>query len=75
MPCMKQLVALLNSAIETKVVTITELSTTVGCSRQHIYNILQGKQDPTVHIAEQLANAIGASLTLTFKKNPKKISA
>jgi DNA-binding phage protein len=72
---MKQLVQLLQSAIETKAVTITQLAADTGCSRQHIYNVLQGKQIPSLIMAEKLADSIGFTLTVTTRKKSQKISA
>ena len=75
MAAMQQLVTLLNAAVETKAVTITQLATDTACSRQYIYNILQGKQIPSLVMAERLANSIGFSLAMTPGKKSQKIPA
>jgi len=75
MSVMEQLIKLLKSAVEAKVVTITDLATSAQCSRQHIYNVLQGKHVPSMVMAEHLAHAIGANFTLSFRKTSKKMSA
>lgn len=75
MDAMQQLVTLLNSAIQTKAVTITKLAADTGCSRQYVYNILKGEQIPSLVMAEKLADSIGFSLTVTTRKKSQKIPA
>ncbi len=75
MSAMQQLIKILTASIDAKVITITELAAIAGCSRQHIYNVLQGKQCPTVAMAEHLASAVGVTLKLVPTRKEKKLSA
>lgn len=75
MSAMQQLIKILTASIDAKVITVTELAAIAGCSRQYIYNVLQGKQCPSVAMAEQLASAVGVTLKLVTTRKEKKISA
>ena len=71
MPLMSQLITAMRKAIDTGRVTVTELADSAGCSRQYIYNLLEGISEPTLTKAEKLAVACGFSLEI---RKPKKIS-
>lgn len=78
MQIMNDLLAILKNAIDERSVTIAALARRLGCSRQHIYDIINkaDKTSVTVIEAELLAEAVGCSITVSQKKTKKsKISA
>ena len=46
-------------------VTVAELSRLTGISRAHIYRIMDGKHDPGLGHAMQLARAIGKTIEIS----------
>jgi transcriptional regulator with XRE-family HTH domain len=74
MSSMEKLINILKDALSSKRITVAELSRECGCSRQHIYQILNGEQHPTLHLAEKILAALGAEITVKIKKG-QKISA
>jgi transcriptional regulator with XRE-family HTH domain len=68
---MEKLIEILSAKIHSKQISITELALKSGCSRQHIYNILQRKQCPSIEMAEKLAESAGISMSIVFKKTRK----
>lgn len=72
---MNQLMAILQTELDTQVVTVAHLSKRLGCSRQHIYNILNGNRKPTLDFAERLAAELGLTLSLAIEKKSRKIPA
>jgi DNA-binding phage protein len=81
MSAMNELINLVRQRIDSKSVTITCLAAQVGISRAHIYKLLAGESEPTLPLAERLATALGADLSLTVhktrsnKKTSEKIPA
>lgn len=67
MRAMNTLLRVLRRAIREKKVTVAQLASQAGCSRQYVYNVLDGKSVPSLDIAERLAEAVGASLELHLK--------
>lgn len=73
---MNDLITLLETAVKNGTTTIAEISQKSDCSRQYVYNVINRKSDPTLHIAEKLAAAVGVSFVLSNKnKGKRKISA
>lgn len=72
---MKPLVEMIRFALQNKTVTVKQLATEVGCSRQHIYQILNGENVPSMLMAEKLADAIGCEISLHVSTKSKKVSA
>ena len=64
MSFMKQLKKAVQRKINSGEVTITGLSKSAECSRQMIYNFLDGK-NISVELAEKLAKLCGLKLTVT----------
>lgn len=75
MSVMNQLLRILQTELDAQVVTVAQLANRLGCSRQHIYNILHGERQPTLEFAERLATELGLSIKLSVQKNSNKISA
>lgn len=75
MSIMSQLLKILQTELDTQVVTVADLSKRLGCSRQHIYNILHGNRKPTLDFAEKLAAELGLTLRLAVEKKSTKIPA
>lgn len=75
MSIMNQLMAILQTELDTHVVTVAHLSKRLGCSRQHIYNILNGSRTPSLDFAERLATELGLTLRLAVEKKSRKIPA
>lgn len=71
---MQKLLCLLQAAIDAGTITISELASKTGVSRQHIYNVLREKSVPTMDLAEKLAEAIGHSVSVTNQAKRKKVS-
>jgi transcriptional regulator with XRE-family HTH domain len=71
---MSSLLSILESAITSRRASVAEISAACGCSRQHIYQVMKGEQQPTFALAEKIANALGAEITVKIKGR-KKISA
>jgi transcriptional regulator with XRE-family HTH domain len=69
---MSSLIAILRAAIESGRATVTDISAACGCSRQHIYQVMKGEQQPTFALAEKIANALGAEITVKIKGSKKK---
>jgi transcriptional regulator with XRE-family HTH domain len=74
MSAMTSLIEILRAAIESRRITVTDISAACGCSRQHIYQVMNGEQQPTFALAEKIANALGAEITVKIRKG-QKISA
>lgn len=72
---MNQLLKILQTELDAQVVTVAQLAKRLDCSRQHIYNILNGQRKPTLEFAERLAEELGLSINLSVQKNRKKIPA
>jgi transcriptional regulator with XRE-family HTH domain len=68
---MSSLLTILQSAINSRRTTVAEISAACGCSRQHIYQVMRGEQQPTFALAEKIANALGAEITVKIKKGQK----
>lgn len=76
MGIMNDLITLLKTAVDNGTTTIAEISQKSECSRQYVYNVLNRKSDPTLHVAEKMAAAVGVSFVLSSKNKAKrKISA
>lgn len=74
MQTMKNLLDIVRQKLDLGVVNISQLASSCGCSREYIYKLLRGDSQPTITIAEKLANAVGAEITVKMKTR-KKISA
>lgn len=74
MSVMSQLLDIVRRSVESKAVSITELASACNCSREHIYKLLRGESQPTIPLAEKLAAAVGAEISVKMKHR-KKISA
>lgn len=75
MSTMDQLLKILQTELDTHVVTVAQLAKRLGCSRQHIYNILNGEREPTLPFAERLAGELGLTIQLAIEKKSRKIPA
>lgn len=73
MSAMDKLISAIRKSIDRGDVTITELATAAGCSRQHIYGILGGGHQLSLPLAEKLAKAVG--FELVCRPHRKKVSA
>jgi len=73
MTSMDQLRKILQVQIDTNAVTVADLARHLGCSRQHIYNILKGQRFPTMDFAERLAAELGLVINLSVRKKGNKI--
>jgi transcriptional regulator with XRE-family HTH domain len=65
---MEKLSKRVNHCIESGDVTIADIAKACGCSRQHIYKVIAGKSEPTISLAEKLADSCGFSLRIKRKK-------
>lgn len=74
MSTMKDLLIIVRDQLDLGLVTISELASSCDCSREYIYKLLRGDSQPTITIAEKLANAVDAEITVKMKKR-KKMSA
>ena len=68
---MKQLQQLLKNAIKSKQKTVKAIADDCKCSRQHIYQIIRGEQQPTIGLAEKILSSLGAELTIKMKAKRK----
>ena len=68
MAVMQELTSKIKGCILAGKVTITDLARICGCSRQHIYNVLEGKSELTISLAEKIADECGFSLRIGNKK-------
>ena len=76
MHVMKDLIYAVQNEIDKGKTTIAQLAMETGCSRQYVYNLLKGKSDPTMAVAERLAATVGFSLVLRKSTNKsQKITA
>jgi transcriptional regulator with XRE-family HTH domain len=71
---MNELQLLIRNAIDCGKYTSRSLATVCGCSHQQIYNILQGKNSPTLDLAERIFRELGAEIVVK-KRSRQKISA
>lgn len=71
---METLVQILDDAIKQRDVNVSALARDCGCSRQHIYQIVRGQQQPSLAIAEQICRALGAELCIKKKKSKKAVA-
>ncbi len=75
MPVMNQLLKILQTELDAQVVTVAQLASRLGCSRQHIYNIVNEDRKMTLDFAERLATELGLAIKLSVQKTSRKISA
>ena len=71
---MNDLIQILRDSIDSGDHSVATIASRCDCSRTHVYNILDRKQQPTLALAEKIANAIGAEITVKTKRR-RKISA
>lgn len=74
MSAMNSLLTLLRECVDAKRMSVAEIARQCDCTRQHIYQILHEKQQPTMPLAEKLAEVLGAEITVKTKSR-RKISA
>ena len=74
MGAMNELIDILRRSIDSGDHSVAAIAARCGCSRTHIYNVLNREQQPTLALAEKIADAIGAEITVKTKRR-KKISA
>ena len=67
---MNELVSIMQSEFNAGRVTVAELASWAGCSRQFVYNVIQGDQMPGVETASAFASALGYQLKIVLEKNP-----
>jgi transcriptional regulator with XRE-family HTH domain len=76
MPIMDDLLGILHKSVTSGKLTVAQIADACGCSRQYVYNLLQRKSEPTVSVAEKLAETVGFSFVLSRpKKIPQKNTA
>lgn len=75
MSTMDKLLSVLHAELDAQVVTVAQLADRLGCSRQHIYNILNDHRKPTLDFAEKLASELGLTLSLIVETKSRKIPA
>lgn len=73
MPVMETLIRELRSALDSGEVTMSGLARQAGCTRQHLYGVLDGNHKLSLEKAEKLAKAVGCELR--FHGPRKKVSA
>lgn len=72
MLAMESLLSIVQNELNAGRVTVAELATACGVSREYIYKLLRGDSQPTVPKAEKLAAAVGAEITVKTKRRKKK---
>ena len=70
MPVMENLLLYLKESVQRGDVTMSGLARNVGCSRQHLYGVINGDHQMSLSLAEKIAAQIGCEFTL--KKKPRK---
>lgn len=68
---MKSLLNIVRKKINSGAVSVTEIARECGCSREYVYKLLREDSQPTIGIAEKLAAAVGAEITVKMKKRKK----
>ena len=66
MQAMKRFVDILKNEMEKRGLTVPQAAKVIGCSRQSLYYILDGRRDASLTFAEKVADAFG--MTVEFKK-------
>ena len=66
--------SLIQSAIDRRETTVGHLARIAGCSRQHVYNVLSRKRQPTLELVEKLLGEINAEIVVKTNKSKKKSS-
>ena len=69
---MKTLIAYLNEALDSGGMTVTALARAAGCSRQHIYSVISGESQPSMQMAEKLAESIGYTIEVKVSRKGSK---
>jgi transcriptional regulator with XRE-family HTH domain len=75
MSAMSQLIDLLRTAIDNKQVTVASLAAHADCSRQAIYDILNGTHEPKIGFVEKLLECLNAEITIKTRKRQKKLAS
>ena len=70
---MKALLDIVRAKLSAKAISIAELAVACNCSRAYIYKMLRQDSQPTVPMAERLAAAVDAEITVK-RRRPKKNS-
>jgi len=73
MSVMDSLIEQLRKSVDRGEVTMSGLARTVGCTRQHLYGVINGTHQLSLPLAEKLAAAVGCEVRI--HKTRKKISA
>ena len=71
MQAMKTLLDLVRRNSEEGRTTVAVLADACDCSREYIYKMLREDSHPTVPMAEKLARAVGAEITVKLRKSGK----
>lgn len=70
-PGMDTFLRILRQRLAQKHTTVAQLASTVGCSRQHIYQIVHGERTPNLKLAEKIMDVLDAELTAKTKRREK----
>ena len=71
---MNELLQHVRQAIAAKTVTVTSLAAACGISRQHLHAIMAEQSQPTMPVAEKLADALGLQFTVRKVRTRKKVA-
>lgn len=72
MPIMNDLIKAIKNSVDSGKLSVADIASATDCSRQYIYNLMRGKSEPTISVAEKLAKAVGFSFILVSPKPPRK---
>ena len=72
---METLQQLIRDAIDRRQITISGLAKDCGCSRQHIYHILEDERQPTFDLVQKILHALDAEIVVKKRKPRKKLGS